>query len=202
MRLYHGKLSPFVRKVMVVAHEKNLVGALEIVAAPLTPTEPNAQLMRVNPLGKLPALVLDDGTALFDSPVISEYLDTLADAPKLFPADGKERWRSLRLNALADGLLDAAMALRMENTRPPEQQWDKWVGAQSLKVSNALDALSGDVFAPSKSALTIGEITVGCALGWLDFRMPQLEWRGGRDALADWYESFSRRPSMVATAPK
>jgi glutathione S-transferase len=202
MKLYYGALSPFVRKVMVLAHEKNILDRLERVPSPLTPVEPNADLMRANPLGKIPALTLDDGTVLFDSPVICEYLDTLGSQPKLFPAAGAERWRALCLNALADGLLDAAMAARVEAAlRPAEKQWDKWSEVQLQKVRNALDSLNG-AYAPSAQALTIGEIAVGCALGWLDFRMPQLEWRKGREQLAAWYETFSARPSMSSTAPK
>ena len=202
MKLYYGALSPFVRKVMVLAHEKNLVGELERVPAPLTPIEPNADLMRVNPLGKMPALALDDGTVLFDSPVVCEYLDTLGTGPRLFPASGAERWRALRLNALADGLLDAAINARIETAvRPAEKQWDKWTESQLLKVRNSLDAMK-DVYAPSRQSITIGEVAAGCALGWLDFRMPKLDWREGRAALAAWYEEFSKRPSMTATAPK
>jgi len=201
MKLYYGALSPFVRKVMVLAHEKNLVSALELVPAPLTPLEPNRDLMRANPLGKIPALELEDGMVLFDSPVICEHLDTLGGGPKLFPAGGAERLRALTMNALADGLLDAAMAARMETLRPAEKQWDKWSDVQLLKVRNALDALN-DGCAPSADAITIGEIAAGCALGWLDFRMPQLGWREGRDQLANWFAEFSKRPSMAQTAPK
>ena len=201
MKLYYGALSPFVRKVMVLAHERNLVGALELVTSPLTPLEPNRDLMRANPLGKIPALELDDGTVLFDSPVICEHLDTLGSGPKLFPASGAERLRALRLNALADGLLDAAMTARVESLRPAEKQWEKWTEVQLLKVRNALDTLN-DGYAPKSGALTIGEVAAGCALGWLDFRMPHLKWREGRDQLAGWFAEFSKRPSMTQTAPK
>jgi glutathione S-transferase len=145
--------------------------------------------------------VLDDGTVLFDSPVICEHLDTLGNGPKFFPAGGAERLRALRLNALADGLLDAAMAARMETMRPAEKQWDKWSEVQLLKVRNALDAMT-KAYAPSREAITIGEIAAGCALGWLDSRMPQLNWREGRDQLAAWFAEFSKRPSMSSTAPK
>ena len=201
MKLYYGKLFPFVRKVMVLAHEKQRVDSLELVSAPLTPTEPNAELMRINPLGKIPTLVLDDGTVLIDSPVICEHLDSLGAGPRLFPVETNERMRALRLNALADGLLDAAMAVRIETLRPPEKQWDKWLQAQSLKVTNALDALAAGPFAPSPASLTIGEIAAGCALGWLDFLMPNLAWRTGRAELESWYAEFAARPAMAATAP-
>lgn len=201
MKLYYGKLSPFVRKVMVVAHEKNLVSKLELTPVTITPTEPDRNLMRANPLGKIPALELDDGTVLIDSPVVCEYLDGLGEGPRLVPEGGAARWHALRLTALGDGLLDAGMAVRIEGLRPAGTQWDKWTAAQQLKVDNALDALDHGAFAPSTGTVALGEIAVGCALGWLDFRMPQFDWRGPRPSLAAWYAGFSQRPSMLATAP-
>lgn len=202
MKLYYGKLSPFVRKVMVVAHEKNLVARLELVPVTLTPTEPDRNLMLANPLGKIPTLVLDDGTVLIDSPLVCEYLDGLGDGPTLIPAAGEARLHALRLNALGDGLLEAAMSVRMEGLRPAGTQWDKWIAAQQLKVDNALDALDRGSFVPQSGAVTLGEIAVGCALGWLDFRMPQFDWRASRSSLAAWYGAFSQRPSMRSTAPQ
>ncbi|MCC6856889.1 MAG: glutathione S-transferase N-terminal domain-containing protein [Microbacteriaceae bacterium] len=202
MKLYYGRLSPFVRKVMVLAHEKNLVATLELIPVTLTPTEPDRNFMRINPLGKIPTLALDDGTVLIDSPVVCEYLDTLGEGPRFVPASGPARLHALRLNALGDGLLEAGMNVRVEGLRPAGTQWDKWIAAQQLKVDNALDALDGGAFVPSGSAITLGEIAVGCALGWLDFRMPQFDWRSGRPSLAAWYAAFSERPAMQATAPK
>jgi len=201
MKLYYGKLSPFVRKVMVLAHEKNLVSQLQLTPVTLTPTEPDRNLMLANPLGKIPTLVLDDGTILIDSPVVCEYLDSLGDGPKLVPVSGLARFRVLSLNALGDGVLQAGMNVRVEGLRPAGTQWDKWIAAQQLKVDNTLDALNGGAFAPASDAMTLGEIAVGCALGWLDFRMPQFDWRGRRPALTAWYARFAERPSMLATAP-
>lgn len=201
MKLYYGKLSPFVRKVMVLAHEKNILSQLELVPVTLTPVEPDRNLMQANPLGKIPTLVLDDGTILVDSPVICEYLDGASGGMRLLPAQGPERWHTLRLNALADGMLDAAMAVRIEGLRPAGTQWAQWIAAQQLKVDNVLDALATGAFQPSITSIKLGEIAVGCALGWLDFRMPNFDWRHDRPALADWYAVFSQRPSMLATAP-
>lgn len=202
MKLYYGKLSPFVRKVMVLAHEKNLVSKLELVPVTLTPTEPDRNLMRVNPLGKIPTLVLDDGSVLIDSPVVCEYLDGLGDGPKLVPASGPARFHTLSLNALGDGVLHAGTNVRVEGLRPAGPQWEPWIAAQQLKVGNALDALNAGAFVPSNAVITLGEIAVGCALGWLDFRMSQFDWRSSRPSLAAWYAAFSVRPSMQATAPK
>lgn len=201
MKLYFGKLSPFVRKVMVLAHEKNIVLQLELVPVALTPIEPDRNLMRANPLGKIPTLVLDDGTILMDSPVVCEYLDVSSGGTPLVPREGGERWRALSLTALADGMLDAAMAVRIEGLRSAGTQWSQWVSAQQLKLDNALDALSSGAFMPSQVGITLGEIAVGCALGWLDYRMPGFDWRNGRPSLSDWYAAFSQRPSMLATAP-
>ncbi len=200
MKLYHGGLSPFTRKVMVAIHEKKLLDRIEIVAAPVGPTDPNLNLMKVNPLGKIPALLLDDGRAVFDSPVICEYLDDLDNAPTLFPVSKTERLNALCLNALCDGILDAGITARIESIRPTDK-WDKWSETQLLKIKHALDALE-TTFAPSSTAVTIGEIAAGCALGWIDFRMPQLNWREQRPQLAAWFATFSQRPSMLATAPK
>lgn len=201
MKLYYGKLSPFVRKVMVLAHEKNIVAQLELVPVKLTPVEPDGNLMKVNPLGKIPALVIDDGTILIDSPVICEYLDEASGGTRLLPGRGVGRWHALRLTSLADGMLDAAMAVRIEGLRPAGTQWPQWTSAQQLKVDNALDALASSAFEPSCNQITLGEIAAGCALGWLDFRMPEFDWRCGRHSLAGWYAAFSQRPSMLATAP-
>lgn len=202
MKLYYGKLSPFVRKVMVLAHEKNLVSKLDLVPVTLTPTEPDRNLMRVNPLGKIPTLVLDDGSVLIDSPVVCEYLDGLGDGPKLVPANGSARFHALSLNALGDGVLHAGMNVRVEGLRPAGTQWEPWIAAQQLKVDNAIDALNAGAFVPSSTVITLGEIAVGCALGWLDFRMSQFDWRSSRPSLAAWYAAFAARPSMQATAPK
>lgn len=201
MKLKYGALSPFVRKVMVSAIELGLDGRIEKVPSPLSAVQANPGVIAVNPVGKIPALETDDGVPLYDSPVIIEYLDHLAGGGTLVPPVGPERWRALRVNALADGLLDAGVSARTETTRPAEKQWDVWIAAQRAKVVNCLDRLENEC-ATFAASPTIGEIAAGCALGWLDFRLPDLGWREGRPTLAAWYEVFAARPAMTATAPK
>ena len=200
MKLYYGATSPFVRKVMVLLHEKQLVGAVHIVPAAITPVTPNAELMRFNPLGKIPALVLDDGTVLFDSPVICEYLDALKDAPVLFPTASAERWRALTLNALADGLIDAATAVRIEGTRPEDKRWPEWSKGQMKKIEGVLDQLEAEAKS-LKGKLTLGTISVICALGYLDFRFGTYDWRWRCPKLAKWFGTVSKIPSVKATVP-
>jgi glutathione S-transferase len=201
MKLYHSAASPFVRKSLVAAHETGLAGRIEIATIALTPVASNAQLNEENPLGKIPALVLEDGTTLFDSRVICEYLDTLHDGPRLFPADERERWTALRRQALADGLLDAAILCRYETfLRPPERQWSDWIEGQRSKFRRALDALEGEA-ERFGDTVDIGTISAGCAADYLDFRSLDDGWREGRPRLAAWLEGFAARPSMQATRP-
>ena len=201
MKLYHSAASPFVRKSLVAAHETGLAGRIEIATIALTPVASNAQLNEENPLGKIPALVLEDGTTLFDSRVICEYLDTLHDGPRLFPADERERWTALRRQALADGLLDAAILGRYETfLRPAERQWTDWVDGQRAKFRRALDALEGEADRFGDT-LDIGTIAAGCAADYLDFRSLDDGWRDSRPRLAAWLEKFAARPSMQATRP-
>ena len=163
---------------------------------------PDLALVADNPLGKIPCLVLDDGGALYDSRVICEYLDTLHQGARLFPAGGAERWEALRLQALADGIMDAALLTRYETfLRPEALRWTAWVDGQLDKVARALDRIEA-VAAPAFGArVDIGTITVACALGYLDFRFGSLDWRGSRPVIAAWYEGFAARPSMQATTP-
>ena len=201
MKLYHSPASPFVRKALVAAHETGLADRIEIVPVALTPVASNAELDEENPLGKIPALILEDGTALFDSPVICEYLDTRHDGPRLFPAGGPERWTALRRQALADGLLDAAILCRYETfLRPAERQWADWVDGQRAKFRRALDALEGEADSFG-DAVDIGTIAAGCAADYLDFRALDDGWRDTRPRLARWLEGFVERPSMQATRP-
>ena len=167
----------------------------------MTPVASVPALNEENPLGKIPALVLGDGTALFDSPVICEYLDTLHDGPRLFPADGPERWTALRRQALADGLLDAAILCRYETfLRPEERQWADWIEGQQSKFRRALDALEGEA-EDFGDTVDIGTISAGCAADYLDFRSLDDGWRESRPRLAAWLEGFAARPSMQATHP-
>jgi glutathione S-transferase len=200
MRLHHNIASPYVRKVMAVAIETGLDGRLEPVSRMMTPVKPDANLVADNPLGKIPCLVTDDGAVLYDSPVICEYLDSLHDGPKMFPA-GPARWTALRRQAQGDGILDAALLARYETfLRPEERRWPEWILGQKLKFRRALDALEAEADAFG-GTVDIGTITTGCALGYLDFRYADEGWRATRPKLAAWYERFAQRPSMARTAP-
>ena len=203
MKLRYSPTSPYVRKVMVVALETGLAERIERIPTMVAPTKPNDEVARENPLVKVPALTTDDGLVLYDSPVICEYLDTLHAGPKLFPAAGQARWLALRQQALGDGILDAAILGRYEILRPKEYQWPDWIDAQLRKVRGALGALEIEVEAGELGGpIGIGQITVACALGYLDFRYASEEWRGKHRRLAAWFDEFSKRKSIELTRPK
>ena len=203
MKLRYSPTSPYVRKVMVVALETGLAERIERIPTMVAPTKPIDEVARENPLVKVPALTTDDGLVLYDSPVICEYLDTLHAGPKLFPAAGQARWLALRQQALGDGILDAAILGRYEILRPKEYQWPDWIDAQLRKVRGALGALEIEVEAGELGGpIGIGQITVACALGYLDFRYASEEWRGKHRRLAAWFDEFSKRKSIELTRPK
>ena len=194
MRLYGSPISPFSRKAMVIVRELDI--KLEILPRPDNVEE----FRRINPLGKIPALMLDDGSALFDSPVICEYLNEVGGG-KFFPGNSLWRnnsgkWKALTLQALGDGMADAAVAIAIENRQPsPNQSHDRHRAA----LTAALDMLERVKFA---STPTIGEISVACALGYMEFRKLEPDWRVPRPKLSAWYDKFCDYPSMKATAPK
>ncbi len=196
MQLRYSPFSPYARKVAVVAIEVGLDAKLDRINT--ISNDAAGDLKKDNPLGKVPALLTDDGEALYNSPVICEYLDSLAMGTMVFPEAGRERWRALRLQALADGVMDAALLCREESRRPPDRQYPDWVSRQKSKVNHALDDLEKRV-AELDGNLTIGQIAVGCALGYLDFRFAADDWRKARPNLAKWYGSFAKRPSMLTT---
>ena len=200
MKLYHSPASPYVRKVMVLAQETGQLDKIEIVAVATTPLAPDANVAAANPIKKIPALVTDDGMTLFDSPVICEYLDSLNGGRKMFP-DGKARWEALRLQAAADGMLDAALLVVYESRfRDEGMRNQAWTDAQLSKIDGALDAFeaAADGFG---DRVDIGTISVGCGLGYIDFRLGHRDWRASHPKLAAWYERFSARPAMAATKP-
>lgn len=200
MKLFYSGASPYVRKVMVLAHETGLADRIELVPASVAPTLVNPEVAAENPLVKVPTLLLTDGQSLFDSRVIVEYLDTLHAGRRLFPAEGPARWAALRRQAIGDGLLDAALLIRYENNlRPEPQRWKEWTDGQFRKLRQALAVLAAE---PLGAEPTIGEITAGCALGYLDFRFPEEDWRAAHPSLAGWFARISERPSFVATKPK
>jgi glutathione S-transferase len=202
MKLYWSSRSPYVRKVMIAAHETGLVGRLDCRRVIVSAYAENTDVLPVNPLGKIPTLVLDDGAALYDSPVICEYLDGLHSGPKLFPASGPARFEALRWLALGDGLLDMLLArMYEERARPEEQRSQKLQDAIAVKLKACLDALEALAPALEGTPVNIGHIALGCALGYLDFRFAGDDWRAGRPALAAWQKAFAARPSVVATEP-
>ena len=204
MKLIYAPTSPYVRKVMAVALEVGLAGRLEIEFNPASPLQRDPALVDFNPLGKIPALILDDGSVLFDSPVICEYLAATAGDTTLFPASGPARWAALTQQALGDGLLDAAIANRYETVpRPAALRWPDWTRAQLAKIAGALDRI--EALAPElrgDAQPTIGSIALACALGYLDFRYADLGWREGRPQATAWFAAFDERPAMVATRPR
>ena len=202
MKLYFSALSPFVRKVRVAAMELGLDKQIELVTVATTPVAMSADLTKVNPLGRLPTLIADDGTLLFESSLIVEYLDTVAGGGKIIPAKGPDRWRVKCTEALADGLMDSAILVRYETfLRPADKRWPEWIAGQQQKVNQTLDALEGQAWV-FDDKIDAGKIAVGCALGYLDLRFPDLGWRKRCETLGRWYDAFAKRPSMVATKPQ
>ena len=184
MKLHSNPASPFGRKVKVLAHETGLVERLRVHNVQTTPVGPDSGLVADNPLGKIPCLVLEGGTVLYDSRVICEYLDSLHEGARMFPTEGARRWTALRLQALADGIMDAALLVRYETTaRPEAQRWPAWIDDQLDKVTRALDRLEVEASGLGER-VDIGTIAVGCALGYLDFRYAAMDWRKSRPATA------------------
>jgi len=201
MQLHYNVASPYVRKVMAVAIETGLDGRLEPATRMMTPVKPDADLVRDNPLGKIPCLVTDDGAVLYDSRVICEYLDSLHDGPRIFPPAGPARWTALRRQAEGDGIMDAGVLARYETfVRPQEHRWGEWIEGQKHKFRRALDALEAEA-ETFGDTVDIGTITIGCALGYLDFRYADEGWRASRPRLGAWLDGFAARPSMARTAP-
>ncbi|GGG35545.1 glutathione S-transferase [Caldovatus sediminis] len=196
MKLAYSPASPYVRKVMACAIARGLDGRIEKWTVATT----DPALATVNPLSKVPTLLTDDGVALYDSPVICEYLDSLGDAPKLFPASGPARWTALRQQALGDGILDATQPRRREVALPQDEGRREYIALQQGKVRRALDVLEAEADGLGDLA-TIGEITIGCALGYLDFRYPHEPWRPGHPKLEAWYARVVRLPPLAGTMP-
>lgn len=201
-KLLFAPTSPFVRKVMVCAQLTGQIDSIELLDSAAHPVRRDPRIAAHNPLAKVPTLILEDGHALYDSRVICEYLASRGDAPNIFPASGPARWTALSRQALGDGLLDAALLARYERTaRPEEVQWPTWREAQLTKVHACLDSINTIAADLGVDEPTIGEITIGCALGYLDFRFPELEWRSQYRNAAHWHEVFQMLPVMQATRP-
>lgn len=199
MRLFFAPASPFVRKVLVTAFELGIESRIECVT--VNPWQADAQLTAANPLGKIPALLDADGATLYDSVVICEYLDSRYGAHRLLPAAGERRWQVLRLQALGDGILDAAVLRRMESLRPDGERSPGWLELQRSSVVRGLDALETEAN-EWDAQLDLGRITAACVLGYLDFRFAAEPWRETHPALARWYDVVSRRESLQRTVPQ
>lgn len=198
MQLFYSPTSPYARKCRIVARERGLMADLEEVVC--NPMEDPAELHVKNPLGKIPCLVLDDGMAIFDSPVIAEYLDGLGNAPALIPAAGTGRFKVLVAAALGQGMTDAAFNITMEGRRPQAQQSPEVVARWRAAILRGLDQMWGHLKV-LPGDLTLGHIAGAAALGYLDLRHGALEWRQGRADLAAWFDEFNARPSMRETDP-
>jgi glutathione S-transferase len=198
MKVYYSPTSPFVRKVLVVAHELSLADRIERLGSAAHPVNRDAGIVAHNPLGQVPTFFTDDGEALYDSRVICEYLNDRAKGG-LFPTDDRRRWRALREQALCDGMLAAALSVRYEHvTRPEEKRFGDWIAGQTAKITDGLAALERQI-GQSGSFLDIGTISIACVLSYLDLRFPAMEWRKNHSALSAWYADFRKRPSMIAT---
>ncbi len=200
MKLYHSPLSPYVRKVMVVARETGLVDEIDLLEGTGTPLQPNQEAVSANPLGKIPALITEEGLALFDSRVICRYLDHRAGAG-LYPT-GATQFPVLQREALAEGMIDAALLTAYEwRLRPENMRFQPWVDGQKDKVRRGIAAFERQIDAMA-GHLTIDKIALGCALGYIDFRLADLNWRDEHPGLTAWYKEFSGRQSMKDTAPE
>ncbi len=201
MKLLHSPSSPFARKVRIVAAEKKLELELEFA----DPWKPNLELARVNPLGKVPALIMDDGSSVFDSRVIVEYLDGLSPVHRLIPDTSRDRISVKRWEAIADGLCDAAILARLEAVRPDQNESSAGqIARQRHKVGACIDEMArelGDREFCVGNALSLADIATGCALGYLKFRYPDITWETAHPSLARLYKKLSARPSFKATEP-
>jgi glutathione S-transferase len=202
MKLHWSPRSPFARKVMVFAHEAGLADRIECLPTLVVMSNPNRDLMRINPLGKIPTLVTDDGRVLYDSTVICEYLDSLHAGARLFPAAGDARWEALRRHALGNNMLDNLVLWRNECLRPQPQQSTQLQQAFDLKIRAAAAFLECETRALAATPPGIDHVAIACALGYIDFRFPGLDWREGNSELNAWYRDFAQRPSLQLTWPR
>jgi glutathione S-transferase len=200
VKLYHAPASPFVRKVTVLLHEAGATDRVTLVPVSGHPLAPGTLPVDRNPLGKIPALERADGPTLYDSRVITRYLDDLLQAG-LYPA-APRLWDSLVIEATGDGMAEAAVLIRYERSvRPEASRSADWIEAQWAKIDRALSALEDRWMSHLAGPVDMGQIAVGCALGYIDFRHSDRDWRAEHPALAAWFVPFNTRPAMQATAP-
>jgi glutathione S-transferase len=195
VKLLWSSRSPFARKVMIAAHELGIADDIELERVVVDPAVANDRVMQVNPLGRIPTLILDDGETLHDSPVIIEYLDDRFGG-SLMPRSGDARWAALKLQALADGIMEADLRLLEERKHLQNGHRDALAAGMRGKIAAALDALE----AARPTGITVGAVALGSALAHLDFRFPDEPWRPGRPRLSAWFATFAARPSMRATS--
>ena len=202
MKLVWAAASPFARKCMIVAQELGITDRIEKIDGAGTPMAPGDNTRANNPLAKLPSLVRDDGPAIYDSAVICQYLTSLVPEQTMLPDSGEARWSVLTQEALADGMCDSAVVVRYEMAlRDEAQQSQAWMDSQIAKVDGGLDALEASASDTLGGDFTLGHAAIACALGYLDFRYPDKDWRGPHPALAQWYEGVSARDSVKSTIP-
>jgi len=193
MKLFFSSTSPYVRKVMICAHELGLSDQIELLPAKASPVLRDQSIVAKNPLGKVPTLLTKEGHSLYDSRVICEYLNDIASG-SLFPSNGSLKWEAITMQALGDGLLDAALLARYETfLRPKELCWNEWVSGQMEKIQSALTSFE---LTPLTDNFHIGQITLACSLGYLDLRYDHLNWRDSHPKLKKWFEEISKRESV------
>jgi glutathione S-transferase len=201
MKLNWSPRSPFVRKVMIFVHETGLLDRVEKIRSVTNMLRPNLELMQWNPWSKIPTLVTDEGQVLFDSDVICEYLDGLHTGSKLLPADQALRWPALRWRTFGSEMLDVLILWRNERERQPERQLPQLIEAFSLKLTTGLGFLEREAAGLTSAPFSVGHIAIGCALGYLEQRFGDIEWRTPHPELATWHSLFKQRPSVIATEP-
>ena len=199
MQIYFSPFSPYVRKCLVTAHELGLNDRVQLLASNAHPVARDQDIIAKNPLGKVPTFITDDGVVLYDSRVICEYLNDMANG-SLLPSSGAARWNTLTLQALGDGILDGALIARYEDVARPEPlRWPQWRAAQLDKADTALAHLSVNAALIAPDRVDMGTLTVACALWYLDLRFADFAWRERHPAVATWYAAFSKRPSLQAS---
>jgi glutathione S-transferase len=191
MKLFFNRPSPYARKVLVVAHEKGLAKRIEM--RPVDPWTDPEELVSIAPIGKVPALVTDDGTTISESTVIAEYLDAIGDGPRL---NGPATVEVMARAALGQGIIDAGFGTVIERRRPADKQWDDWIARQRRAIERSLR-----VAAVQSGRFDLGDIALACGLAYLDFRLPEITWRAAHPSLGQWLDQISQRASMVATRP-
>ncbi|RDV05009.1 glutathione S-transferase [Undibacter mobilis] len=200
MKLFWSSRSPFVRKVMIVAHELGIAERIEHVRTVVHPAKPNAEVMAFHPISKIPALISDDGQAIYDSRVICEYLDDRFGKGALLPASGPGRWQVLTRHSMIDALTETCVMWNGERRKPQELRDEQIVAASAVRVTSGLNALEADIAFFEEEGLTLAHAAAASALAYLDFRLDTFAWRESQPRLSRWFAEFSKRPSFVETA--